>query len=136
MAKSNQEQRPMAANNVFLPAFALALAVGLGACNKVKDTTALITVHDANGAAVVGASVKLYANPVDPLMPDFSRLTKEGVTDASGRVLFDYSDFYKRGQAGFAVLDIHAEKDSLAGDGIIRIEEEVANEELVVVEPI
>ncbi|MFZ1618146.1 MAG: hypothetical protein WAT41_12415, partial [Flavobacteriales bacterium] len=89
MAKSNQEQRPMAANNVFLPAFALALAVGLGACNKVKDTTALITVHDANGAAVVGASVKLYANPVDPLMPDFSRLTKEGVTDASGRVLFD-----------------------------------------------
>ncbi|MBK8581760.1 MAG: hypothetical protein IPL86_07990 [Flavobacteriales bacterium] len=84
----------------------------------------------------IGASVKLYANPVDPLMPDFSRLTKEGVTDGSGQVLFDYSDFYKRGQAGFAVLDIHAEKDSLAGDGIIRIEEEVANEELVVVEPI
>lgn len=126
----------MSIKTVIVPVLALTLALGIGACNKQKDTTAVITVHDELGAPVQGASVKLFANPVDPLMPDFSRLTKEGISNASGQVLFDYSDFYKRGQAGFAVLDIHAQKDSLSGDGIIRIEEEQNNEELVIMAPL
>lgn len=126
----------MSPKTLLIPALVLALALGFGACNKEKDTTALITVHDEAGLVVPGAYVKLYANPVDPLKPDYSRLTMEGTTNEKGQVLFNYSDFYKRGQAGFAILDIHAEKDSLAGDGIIRIEEEKSNEELVVLEPI
>ncbi|HMN06120.1 MAG TPA: hypothetical protein PKD45_10360 [Flavobacteriales bacterium] len=107
------------------------LGAGLGACNKEKDTKAVITVLDTAGAAVAGAYVKLYANPAHPLMADFSRLTKEGTTGSNGTVTFDYSEFYKRGQAGFAVLDILAKKDSLVGEGIIRIEEEQTNEETV-----
>lgn len=111
----------------------LILGAGLGACNKEKDTKATITVLDSTGAAVAGAYVKLFANPVMPLQADFSRLTKEGTTSSDGKVTFDYSEFYKRGQAGFAVLDILAQKDSLSGEGIIRIEEEQTNEETVVV---
>jgi|SRR5690606_7217275 len=109
------------------------LGTGLGACNKEKDTKATITVLDSTGAVVAGAYVKLFANPVTPLQADFSRLTKEGTTSSDGKVTFDYSEFYKRGQAGFAVLDILAQKDSLSGEGIIRIEEEQTNEETVVV---
>ena len=109
------------------------LGAGLGACNKEKDTKATITVLDSTGAVVAGAYVKLFANPVTPLQADFSRLTKEGTTSSDGKVTFDYSEFYKRGQAGFAVLDILAQKDSLSGEGIIRIEEEQTNEETVVV---
>ncbi len=108
------------------------LGAGLSACKKEKATKAVITVLDTAGAVVPGAYVKLYANPVDPIMPNFTRLTKEGTTSSDGKVTFDYSEFYKRGQAGFAVLDIMAKKDSLSGAGIIRIEEEQTNEETVV----
>lgn len=109
------------------------LGAGLGSCNKEKDTKATITVLDSTGAVKAYAYVKLFANPTTPLQADFSRLTKEGYTGSDGKVTFDYSEFYKRGQAGFAVLDIIAQVDSLTGEGIIRIEEEQTNEETVVV---
>lgn len=118
---------------IIVPVLLLILGSGLGACNKEKDTKAAITVLDTAGSVVVGAYVKLYANPSNPLQADFSRLTMEGRTGVDGRVTFDYSEFYKRGQAGFAVLDILAQKDSMSGEGIIRIEEEQLNEETVVI---
>lgn len=123
----------MSPKTLIIPVLLTILGAGLGACNKEEDTKAIITVLDSAGAAVNGAYVKLYANPVDPEQADFTRLTQEGTTGADGKVVFDYSEFYKRGQAGFAVLDIMATKDSLSGEGIIRIEEEQDNEETVVV---
>lgn len=123
----------MSSKSLIIPVLLTILGAGLGACNKEEDTKAIVTVLDSAGAVVNGAYVKLYANPVDPLQADFTRLTKEGTTGPDGKVVFDYSDFYKRGQAGFAVLDIMATKDSLSGEGIIRIEEEQDNEETVVV---
>lgn len=93
----------------------------------------MITVT-RNGAAVQGAYVKLFANPVpsgNQGVLDFSRLTKEGYTDAKGEVTFDYSEFYKQGQAGLAVLDILSEKGDLVGRGIIRVVEEQTNAETV-----
>ena len=118
---------------IIVPVLLLILGSGLGACNKEKDTKATITVLDTAGAVVAGAYVKLYANPTNPLQADFSRLTMEGNTSSDGKVTFNYSDFYKRGQAGFAVLDILAQKDSMSGEGIIRIEEEQTNVETVVI---
>lgn len=103
------------------------LAVALANCNKTKPTKAIITVVDPNDVVVANAYVKLFANPTDPIYPDYSRLTKEGYTDARGIVEFDYSEFYKKGQAGFAVLDILAKKDTLQGEGIIKILEEEEN---------
>lgn len=110
-------------------------AVVLSACNKEKPTKAVIVVKDQAGAVVPGALVKLFANPSFPL-GDPTRLNKEVVTNSAGRAEFDYSDFYKQGQAGFAVLDILALKDSLAGEGIIKILEEETNEESVILLPV
>lgn len=120
--------------NVLLRTLAfVAVALLLVQCNKEKPTKAVIFVQDTAGARIAGAYVKLFANPSVPL-GDPSRLTKEGNTDASGMVEFDYTDYYKQGQAGFAVLDIYSTHDSLAGEGIIKILEEETNEETVTLE--
>lgn len=122
--------------NILSKAMVVAVcAVVLSACNKEKPTKAVIVVKNEAGAVVPGVAVRLFANPSFPL-GDPTRLNMEGVTSASGRVEFDYSDFYKQGQAGFAVLDILAVKDDLAGAGIIKILEEETNEETVVLLPI
>jgi hypothetical protein len=115
---------------------ALALcAVVVSACNKEKPTKAVIVVKNEAGAVVPGVEVRLFANPSFPL-GDPTRLNKDGVTSGSGRVEFDYSEFYKQGQAGFAVLDIIAVTEGFAGEGIIKILEEETNEETVVLLPI
>lgn len=113
----------------------VATAALFAACNKEKPTTATITVQDEDGSIVPNAYVKLYANPTFPL-GDPTRLTQEKMTDSQGRASFDYTDFYKQGQAGFAVLDIVSFKDSAVGQGIIKILEEETNEETVVLVPV
>ncbi len=105
------------------------------ACNKEKDTIAIITVEDENGFALPNAYVKLYANPTYPT-GDPTRLMQEKMTDSQGKATFDYTDFYKQGQAGFAVLDITSFRDSMVGQGIIKILEEETNEETVVLVPV
>ena len=104
------------------------------ACNKPKSTKAIITVKKDDGTVVADAYVKLYANPQQPLA-DPHRLDMEKHTDAAGKAEFDYSDFYKKGQSGFAVLDILCTSDTLVGEGIIKIEEEKTNEQTIVIIP-
>lgn len=111
------------------------LATVFAACNKEKPTKVVIIVKDQAGNTVGDAFVKLYANPSFPLA-DPNRLNKEANTNASGRAEFDYTEFYKLGQAGFAVLDILSTKDSLLGRGIIKVLEQETNEETVILEPI
>jgi hypothetical protein len=116
---------------VLLNALVVALlAPLLPACNKEKPTKVVIIVKTAEGATVADAYVRLFANPPLPL-GDQTRLNKEGYTDGSGKATFDYSDFYEKGQSGFAVLDIYSSKDTLVGEGIIKILEEETNEETV-----
>ncbi|HRH37335.1 MAG TPA: hypothetical protein PK760_03260 [Flavobacteriales bacterium] len=110
------------------------VAVVIPACNKPKSTKAVITVKKEDGSVVPDAYVKLYANPQFPFA-DPHRLDMEAHTDAAGKAEFDYSDFYKKGQSGFAVLDILCTSDTLVGEGIIKIEEEKTNEETVVILP-
>lgn len=103
-------------------------------CNKEEPTVGVVRVTDLQGLPVAGATVKLFADPTFPL-GDPNRLDKETVTDADGVASFDYSDFYEQGQSGFAVLDILATKDTLIGEGIIKIVEEETRRETVVMEP-
>jgi hypothetical protein len=115
---------------------ALLLFLGLSAavgCTKEDPTTVLIYVTDTDNKPVVGATVKLFADPTVPVS-DPTRLDREAVTDEKGEATFDYSDQYEQGQAGFAVLDILVTKDTLEGDGIIKIVEEEDNRETVIVE--
>lgn len=111
------------------------LAPFMSSCNKEEPTVGVIIVKYEDGTPVVGAKVKLFADPSFPL-GDPNRLDMENSTDAAGRAEFDYTDFYEQGQSGFAVLDILATKDTLLGEGIIKILEEETTEEIVVLLPI
>lgn len=112
---------------------ALVLLAATTACNKEKDTTATIRVVDEDGRPVPDAYVKLWANLAyqTPGSGSIDRLKREGLTGSDGTVEFDYTQQYKQGQAGFAVLDITSFKDSMVGEGIIKILEEEENEETV-----
>lgn len=133
--KSNPMYLPVT-RRILTNAVVVALcSVLFAACNKEEPTTATIIVKDQAGNVVPDVAVRLFANPSFPL-GDPTRLNQEGITGSTGRVEFDYTEFYKQGQAGFAVLDIVAVKDTLAGSGIIKILEEESNEETVILLPI
>ena len=116
---------------------ALAIATGIftASCNKVEETVATITVLNSFGAPVQGADVRLFAvGSVDNDVIGEIRFDTTQVTNGAGKVSFNFSEYYKRGQAGFAVLDINASKGALEGRGIIKIVEEETTEASVVIE--
>ena len=101
----------------------------LTSCVKEEPTVAVVHVVDANGDPVQGASVRLYGSPSQtPPPPNAIALDTTLTTDATGTVTMDYSENYKLGQAGFAVLDIEAYKGALYGVGIIKVEEQETTE--------
>jgi hypothetical protein len=109
----------------------------LFSCKKTKDTTALVKVINENGLPISGASVRLFGEgTIDESGAQVPRagilLDNTKSTDSKGEALFDYTEYYKSGQAGFAVLNVEIEKvypDSIATlEGIIKVEEEVKNE--------
>jgi hypothetical protein len=113
----------------------LCAAVITNGCKKDKETIATITIVNDEGEVVPGATVRLFSNPSEtPPPPNELRFDTTQVTNGTGKVTFDFSEFYKKGQAGFAVLDIEAFKGSLSGEGIIKIEEEETTEETIVIE--
>ena len=115
--------------------FAGLMVVAISGCKKDQQTIATITVVNADGEAVPGASVRLYAvSSETPPPPQDVRFDTTQVTNGTGKVSFDFTDYYQEGQAGFAVLDIEAKKGSLEGEGIIKSEEMKTNEETVVIE--
>jgi len=115
--------------------FAGLMVVAISGCKKDQQTIATITVVNSDGEAVPGASVRLYAvSSETPPPPQDVRFDTTQVTNGTGKVSFDFTDYYQEGQAGFAVLDIEAKKGSLEGEGIIKIEEMKTNEETVVIE--
>lgn len=107
-------------------------ALVLISCGKEGDTIAKITVHDASGAPVSGAFVKVTG--VDSQGENGGLIERDGTSDGTGVATFNFNDLYKRGQAGFAVLEVYAEKDSTWGEGIIKVEEETTSEATVVIQ--
>jgi len=107
--------------------------VAINSCKKDKETIATILVVSDEGTPVPGAQVRLYAKPTAP-RPNALRFDTIQVTNGTGKVSFDFSEFYKKGQAGFAVLDIKVCKGNLGGAGIIKIEEEKTTEETLAIE--
>lgn len=102
-------------------------------CRKKKDTLANIYVKDAANQPVEGCKVILKGvsttnNPANVVLYDTA------YSDADGIASFNFNEEYKLGQAGVAVLNIDAKKNGLKGTGIIKIEEEVTNEETVFIQ--
>jgi hypothetical protein len=119
---------------ILLAAFSMGVAVS---CKKIKDTTALVKVVNESGLPISGATVRLYGEgTIDQGTSQSPRgdiqLDNTKTTDSRGEALFDYTEYYKAGQAGFAVLNVDIEKvfpDSISTlEGIIKVEEEIKNE--------
>lgn len=110
-------------------------ALGLDSCKKPGDTIGVITVLNNGGSPVSGVTVKLIGVGTDG--EPGGRIDVEETTDGNGKATFNFNELYKRGQAGFAVLDVYAMRyvpDTLEGRTIIKIEEEKTNETTVTVE--
>lgn len=111
------------------------LSLGLSmvqSCKEPGDTIGVVTVTDVNNAPVSGAKVKVIG--VDSQGNPGGRIDMEETSGSDGKATFNFNDYYKRGQAGFTVLDVIAEKDTLGGRAIIKVEEEKTNEATVTVE--
>lgn len=110
------------------------LAVFTG-CDKVVETIATVQIVNELGSPVPGATVRLYGvGSVDDDFIGEPRFDTTQVTNGTGKVSFNFTEFYKQGQAGFVVLDIEASKGALTGQGIIKVEEETTSEEVVTID--
>lgn len=122
---------------MFKKRYLVLLMVFLGllfqSCFKVEETIASVRVLNEVGTPIPGASVRLFKIG-DGGSGNGNRFDTIQFTNGSGIASFNFSDDYEAGQSGFAVLDIEVTKGSLAGSGIIKIEEQETTEESVVVE--
>ena len=96
-------------------------------CKKEEDTIALVRILTSQGLPVEGVAVRLYAEPSDVQTNELIEEVEQS-TDAAGEAIFDFTDYYEQGQAGFAVLNIEAILDTNMVEGIIKIEPEVVSE--------
>ena len=96
-------------------------------CYKPKSTIATITVlNDSNNSPVSGATVRLFYD--DPTGINTSIINEQNTTSDEGVVNFDFSEYYKDGQAGFAVLDIEINNEFV---GVIQVEERATTEKTI-----
>ena len=96
-------------------------------CYKPKSTIATITVlNDSNNSPVRGATVRLFYD--DPTGINTSIINEQNTTSDEGVVNFDFSEYYKDGQAGFAVLDIEVNNVFV---GVIQVEERATTEKTI-----
>ncbi|HYG49416.1 MAG TPA: Ig-like domain-containing protein [Flavobacteriales bacterium] len=115
-----------------LSAAIVLLALNFQACKKPGDTIGIVTVVDNNGNLISGANVKLLG--VDTDGNPGGRIDVDETTGSDGKATFNFNEYYKRGQAGFTVLDVIASKDTLGGRTIIKIEEEKTSDCIVTIE--
>ncbi len=97
----------------------------LNSCYKSDQTIAIIRVLDNNtNDPIENISIRLFFD--DSLRTTLYDVTKN--TSANGTASFDFSEDYKDGQGGFAVLDI--EVDGLFM-GVINITEMSTTEKVI-----
>lgn len=75
----------------------------ISSCYKKKDTIAIITVLNNSESPIIGAEVRLF---YEDTSSNLSRINILNPTTEDGTAIFNFNDFYKEGQGGFAVLDI------------------------------
>ncbi len=89
-------------------------------CGKQPDTLATITVLDSDSGPVSSATVHVYSSTGD-------RFDMEATTNSRGEVMFNFNEFYERGQSGLAVLDLEVTDGTNVFNDIIKIEGETNN---------
>lgn len=100
------------------------LLIIASSCYKEDATTATVEVLRASDSTAVGnVDVRLYFDGSD-------RLDTTLTSSSLGKVNVDFSDEFKSGQGGFAVLDIDLKYKNGSGEaksGVIKVEEEKEN---------
>lgn len=119
----------MKARHILFPV--LLLAILFTSCKKEEDTIAVVRVVDSQGVVVPGVAVRLFPEPSDVQSNELIE-ELERTTDAAGEAIFDFTEYYEQGQAGFAVLNVEATKDTNSVEGIFKIEPEVVSEKVLV----
>ena len=95
----------------------------LSSCKKDKETKVVVTVIDSVRYRAANATVRLFARPTDTNRNDLIvRFDETKITDGEGKVTFDYTDYIKPGQSGFAVLDIEANRNGKSGIAVVKVE--------------
>lgn len=104
-------------------------------CQKKPDTFVFVYVEDINGNRVAGASVSLRGQPSDSVY--VNKLTMydlDGVTDAEGKALFRFTEFYQKGSDGFAILGVGALSGTQLGSGLVKLIEAETSEVTIVIQ--
>ena len=116
------------------------LAFSFSSCRKEKDTTATVVIVDAAQQPVAGVTERVYCPDGTCNKPGSTLnegMDRTAVTNSSGKATFNYTEEYKLGQAGFAVLDVEVHMTALTSGtpeatGVIKIEEEQENEQTII----
>lgn len=135
--------------NLLIASFLILLTISVPGCRKEKETTATIIVVNAAGEAVPNVFVRVYCpdatcNKSGSTLDE--SMDRDDKTGSNGKAKFNYTEAYKLGQAGFAVLDVEVFLTEAALDarilnpsgatpeasGVVKIEEEVENEQTIV----
>ena len=127
--------------NIFSVLLLITIAFVFNSCEKNTETTVKIIVRDAYNSLVVGASVVIDADPdtsVDPGSININNTYRAQTTDYKGEAKFNFSDLYKPGSAGVAILDVEVQYGSSTGGqtgtGVIKIEPEVETVETIYIQ--
>jgi hypothetical protein len=135
--------------NLLIASFLILLTISVPGCRKEKETTATIIVVNAAGEAVPNVFVRVYCpdatcNKSGSTLDE--SMDRNDETGSNGKAKFNYTEAYKLGQAGFAVLDVEVFLTEAAlearisnpsgatpeASGVVKIEEEVENEQTIV----
>ncbi|MDG2463744.1 MAG: hypothetical protein P8M61_01530 [Crocinitomicaceae bacterium] len=127
---------------LLFPLFFVGLIVAsstLIGCNKKEDTIAKILVRDANNDIISGVKVIIYGESSEPGKQGKVNIADTATSNSAGEAIFNLNYMYQAGQAGVAVLNLSANKpvpggSSLTGSGIIKVVEELTNEETVFIQ--
>ena len=98
-------------------------------CYKEEETIAEVVVVLPNGNPVPNARVRLWGEPtLEDVNTDSLLFDRIEFSGADGVASFDFTDDYKKGQAGFAIMTVEILKEypdsNAVAEGIINIKEE------------
>ena len=102
----------------------------LVSCKETPPTTLEVTVVNTNGTVISEAKVWLVAEPTDTAHNAIA-VQDSAFTDASGKVKFDLSSFYKPGQIGVMQIKVKGFYFGLTGEALAEITEQERNQVLL-----
>ena len=86
-------------------AFIVGIVLFLTNCHKIEPTKTIITALNESKVPMQYVKVLIHAESSQST-PANIKIADSAYTDSKGQVQFDFSNIYKDGQAGVAVLDI------------------------------